>query len=44
VIVSPDHYSTWLQAEVGMPGWNIWRDGRRMLYRELTDQPSGSDR
>lgn len=38
-IVPPDHYSTWLQAEVGMPGWNMWRDQNRELYREATEQP-----
>lgn len=43
-IVPPDHYSTWLQAEVGMPGWNLWRDEGRTLYREATEQPWGRDR
>lgn len=38
-IVPPEHYTTWLQAEPGMPGWNSWRDRDRTLYRELTDQP-----
>lgn len=32
VIVPPDHYSTWLQAELGTPDWNLWRDQNRTLY------------
>lgn len=43
-IVPPDKYSTWLQAEAGMPGWNIWRDEGRTLYREATEQPWGRAR
>jgi putative SOS response-associated peptidase YedK len=43
-IVPPEHYSTWLQAEVGTPGWNMWRDQGRTLYREPTEQPWGRGR
>lgn len=38
VIVPPNHYSTWLQAEVIMPGCSLWRDQGRTLYREPTEE------
>lgn len=27
-----------------MPGWNLWRDQGRILYRDATEQPWGRDR
>lgn len=41
VILPPDHDSAWLQAEVGISGWNLWRDVSRTLYREATPPTMG---